>query len=77
QPLSRDFTQDKYGGAEIQNAMFEIMDRLIFDELGGPAASLTGDEPAGTGTVEIRGPSSRFRIAVEAYTGRVTVTQVE
>lgn len=76
-PYSRNFMDDRFGGAEIENTNFSVDDRLIFDELGGPVTSLTADEPAPTGTFEIRGPASRFRISIEAYTGRVTVDRTE
>lgn len=77
EPLSRDFTQDRFGGAEIMNTSFSVQDQLIFDELGGPVTSLTGDTPAPTGAFEIHGPNSTFEVTIEAYTGRVTVLKTE
>jgi len=76
-PLTRDFTQDRFGGAEIMNTSFSVQDQLIFDELGGPVTSLTGDTPAPTGSFEIHGPNSTFEVMIEAYTGRVTVSKIE
>lgn len=76
-PLSRDFTEGRYGGAEIGAVATTPADQVIYDELGGPAASLTTDDPAPTGTVEVQGPGSRWRVSIEAYTGRVTVERLE
>jgi general secretion pathway protein H len=76
-PLSRDFTEDRYGGAEIGTVSTTPTDWVIYDELGGPAASLTTDDPAPTGTIEISGPASRWQVSIEAYTGRVTVERLE
>lgn len=76
-PLSRDFTDERYGGATVTNAAFNGGAQLIFDELGGPVRALTGDDPGTSGSVEVDGPNARFLVAVEAYTGRVTVTRTQ
>lgn len=49
---------------------------LIFDELGGPVTTPGGSTPAAAGWIDIAGSGQRFRIHVEAYTGRVTVERL-
>ena len=51
--------------------------RLIFDELGGPVTGPDSGVPASTGWIELAGPNQRYRITIEAYTGRVTVQTIE
>lgn len=76
-PLSRDFGGRDYGGATVANASFNGGTQLIFDELGGPVRQLAGDDPGDTGSVEVASPDGTFRIDVEAFTGRVTVTRTQ
>ncbi len=76
EPYTRDFDQGDYGGATIQNANFNGNEVLVLDELGGPVVSLVSDAPGVIGTVEIAGMESLFRVSVETFTGRVTVTRV-
>jgi Tfp pilus assembly protein FimT len=47
---------------------------LVFDELGGPVNSPGSTTPAPAGYLELQGSGQSFRINVEGYTGRVTVT---
>lgn len=75
-PLGRNFDNEDFGGATIQNADFNGDEWLIFDELGGPVTTLTSDDPGATGVVEVEGQGSLFRVEVETFTGRVTVTRV-
>jgi len=51
-------------------------DTLIFDELGGPVTTPGGSTPAAAGWIDIAGSDQRFRIHVEAYTGRVRVERL-
>lgn len=65
----------RFGGAAITSVDFDGDEVLIFDELGGPVQSPTGDTPGMGGVVEITGSGQTFEIRVEAYTGRVTVVR--
>lgn len=76
-PMSRDFDDPKFAGAVIDTVNFNNGKQLIFDELGGPTLSLTGDEPGAGGSLRIVGPDSAFRVEVEAFTGRVEVVRVD
>ena len=49
---------------------------IIFDELGGPVSAAGGTTPAGTTDIDLRGSNSNWRITIEAYTGRVTITEL-
>jgi len=75
-PLSRDFDDADFGGVTMQNINFNGTSYLIFDELGGPVVSLTSDDPGSGGSLDIAGPNATFRMAVEPYTGRITVTKL-
>lgn len=74
-PYSRNFDEDRYGGATIGLVDFNGGALLIFDELGGPVEQLDGPDPGDGGTVTIDGQGSQWLVAVQAYTGRVTVTK--
>lgn len=69
----RDLNRAEFAGAALSAVDFDGGATLIFDEMGGPVNSLTGEEPALPGYVEISGSGQTFRINVEAYTGRITV----
>lgn len=58
---------DRFQGVQIQNANFGGNPVLEFDALGGPTSGGTIDLVAGT---------TRFRVTVAAFTGRVSVQQV-
>lgn len=75
-PLSRDFDDTEFGGVTIQNVGFNGADALIFDELGGPVESLTGDNPGSGGSLQIAGPNATYQINVEPFTGRITVVRL-
>lgn len=49
---------------------------LVFDELGSPVTGPQSDTPAGIQTIDIQARNERYRISIEAYTGRVTVTRL-
>jgi len=49
---------------------------LIFDALGGPVTSATGDTASSGGYIEVHGAEQIFLIQVEGFTGRVTVRRV-
>jgi len=76
-PLTRDFDLERYAGAEITDVDINGGTWLIFDELGGPVASVSGDEPGSGGSLRITGPESAFEVLIEPYTGRISVNRVE
>jgi len=65
----------QFGDSVISSVDFEGATNLIFDELGGPVTAPGGNTPSNGGTVVILGSGQTFTIAVEAYTGRVTVAR--
>lgn len=69
---------EKMGGAQITDANFngDPAHVLVFDELGGPVQAPDSEKPSSGGFVEITGSGFVYRVEVEAYTGRVTVTNV-
>lgn len=67
---------DRFGDSTIESASFSGGTALIFDEMGAPVDTPGSNTPGNGGTIMIRGSGSVFRITVEAYTGRVTVTRV-
>lgn len=75
-PLSRDFDQSNFGGATISGVNINGGDLLIFDELGGPVTTLTGNDPA-SGTIDITAVGESFRISIAPYTGLITVARRE
>lgn len=76
-PLSRNFNDEQFAGAQIQGADFNGGAQLIFDELGGPTLDLTSDQPGAGGSLHVVGPQSEFEIDIEAFTGRVEVVRVD
>ncbi len=76
-PLARNFDEPGYAGAALGDIDFNGGALLIFDELGGPVRDLDGPEPGDTGSITITGSGSVFRVNVEAFTGRVTVTKTQ
>ncbi len=72
----RVFTGESFGDSVIDSATFQTANTLIFDEIGSPIANPGSSTPASTGTVEITGSQQRYRVTIEAYTGRVTVKEI-
>lgn len=67
---------DTFGDSDIVTCNFSTTDALIFDELGSPITAPGSQTAAGDQTLEIRGSGQRYRITIEAYTGRVTVQAI-
>lgn len=76
-PMTRDFTDEEFAGARIDNFNINGGNWLIFDELGGPVLGITGDDPGAGGTFRIIGDDSTFQINIEAFTGRVEVARID
>ena len=67
----------KFNDALLVSAPFDSgSNTLVFDELGGPVTAPGSSTPGNGGTIVVTGSRSRFSIAIEPYTGRVTVTRV-
>jgi len=75
-PFSRDFDQGNFGGATVSGVNINGGDLLIFDELGGPVTTLTGNDPA-SGTIDVTAVGESFRISIAPYTGLITVARRE
>ncbi len=70
-----DLKDPRFGNARIESVDFgDGADFLVFDALGGPVADLSSGDPGPGGTVRITGSRQVFDVGVEAFTGRVTVT---
>jgi prepilin-type N-terminal cleavage/methylation domain-containing protein len=46
---------------------------IVLDEMGGPVSAPQSSTPAPVQSFEIVGSGQRFKISIEAYTGKVTV----
>jgi hypothetical protein len=73
---STHFTGETFGDAAIVSGEFAYPNTIIFDEMGSPV-----DEPMGTNAapnqwIDITGSGQTYRITIEAYTGRITVSQL-
>lgn len=73
-------TSSDFGDSRIDQATFsyDLDDNpvLIFDELGSPVIAPGSSTAAPTGEIFITGAGQRFRVGVDAFTGRVTVARV-
>lgn len=76
-PMSRNFNDEQFAGAQIQDVNFNNGALLIFDELGGPVLNLTSDDPGAGGSLRIVGVDSAFEVSIEPFTGRVEVVRVD
>lgn len=71
-----DLKDPRFGNTRITAVDFGAGSRnLIFDSLGGPVATASGNTPGPGGTIRISGMNQDFLVTVEAFTGRVTVTR--
>jgi len=69
--------EQSLGGEEFGHSVFDHINlssgMIVFDELGGPVSAPQSSTPATAQSFEIVGSEQRFRINIEAFTGRVTV----
>lgn len=70
------FSGDTFGDAAIISGEFSYPNAIIFDELGSPVDAPESTTAAPNQWIDIRGSGLTFRITVEAYTGRITVSQL-
>ena len=79
-PISRNLDDPRFGGASITSVNINGSSTLIFDELGGPVASLTGDSGPVGGTIDVSSPvpapGVTYRITIAPMTGRITVARI-
>lgn len=68
------FTGSDFGDTVITGGYFAFPDTIIFDEMGSPVDTPAGTSAAPNQWVDLAGSRQTYRITVEAYTGRVTVT---
>lgn len=74
---SGSITGGDYGDAKITAVDFgQGSATLIFDEFGAPTSRAGENTPPPTGTITIQGSGQEFKIQVDGYTGRVTVTDM-
>ena len=70
--------EQRLGGEQFGFANFENINlpnnMLVIDELGGPVMAPADPTPAPAGSIDIVDSDQRFRVNIEAYTGRVTVS---
>lgn len=66
-----------FAGSTIESPSFGGNASVVFDALGTPVISPTSSTPSSGGTVDIVGSDSRYRVTVEAFTGRVRVERIE
>ena len=69
--------EDRFGGSFLRDINLNGGSAIIFDEMGAPIASPASTALSDGGSVQIQGPTSRFRIDIAAFTGRVTVVQLD
>ncbi len=69
--------EERFGGAFISEISLNSGTALIFDEQGAPIAAPGSTTLSDGGSITITGPDSRFRIDIAAFTGRVTVVQLD
>jgi prepilin-type N-terminal cleavage/methylation domain-containing protein len=65
-----------YHDTRLVSAAFDGTNVIVFDELGGPVAGPGSSNPGAGGSIVVGGSGSQFRINVEAYTGRTSVTRL-
>ncbi len=68
---------ERFGGAYISDISLNSGTALIFDEQGAPVAAAGSTTLSDGGSITITGPDSAFRIDIAAFTGRVTVVQID
>lgn len=74
--MGADFRTDtRFGDARLVSADFGGTNALVFDAMGGPVADASGNTPGTGGQIRMFGSKTAWVIAVEAFTGRVTVAQ--
>ena len=68
------FVGNDFGDSVVTGGFFSFPNTIIFDEMGSPVDTPAGTSAAPNQWIDIAGSRQTYRITVEAYTGRVTVT---
>ena len=63
---------EQFGFAQFENINIPSS-LLVIDELGGPVMGPGDPAPAPASSIDIVDPTQRFRVNIEAYTGKVSV----
>jgi len=71
----RQLNIEQFGWCKIDSVNFPN-NVLIFDALGGPVDAPGSSSAAPEGWVDLSGSQQRFRLRVEAYTGRVVIERL-
>jgi prepilin-type N-terminal cleavage/methylation domain-containing protein len=69
---SQTFDSGEFGDIAFENITL-TNGMIVLDELGGPVAAPQSSTPAPVQYFDIVGSGQRFRVTIEAYTGKVTV----
>ncbi|HLP85886.1 MAG TPA: prepilin-type N-terminal cleavage/methylation domain-containing protein [Phycisphaerales bacterium] len=72
----RQLNVETMGFTRVTNTFNAGTNAIVFDELGGPVTAAGSTTPASTTNINLTGSNQNWRITVEAYTGRVTITQL-
>lgn len=66
---------DRFGFATFDNINLPNS-MIVIDELGGPVTAPASSTPAPAGSLEVIDATQRFRINIEAFTGKATVASL-
>lgn len=69
-----DLKDERFGGTRVLSANFGSgSSTIIFDAMGGPVATASGNAAGPGGTLRLSGMNQTFQVNVEAFTGRVWI----
>lgn len=69
-----DLKDERFGGSRLLSADFGSgSTTIIFDAMGGPVATASGNAAGPGGTLRLQGANQTFQVNVEAFTGRVWI----
>ena len=72
--------EERIGGEQFGFASFDNInlpnEMLVLDELGGPVMAPGDSTPSPAGSIDIIDKEQRFRVNIEPYTGKVTVSSL-
>ncbi|MGD9688791.1 MAG: Tfp pilus assembly protein FimT/FimU [Phycisphaerales bacterium] len=67
---------EQFAGARITGTDFDTQNTLVFDDLGSPVSTPSGEAAGRGGTITLTGSEQSYTIVVEPFTGRVTVRKM-
>lgn len=71
-----DLNTTDFAGARITSTAFDTANTLVFDDLGSPVSTPSGEAAGTGGRIVLSGSDQVFHILVEPFTGRVTVRKI-